>query len=233
MTALIIPPGKKTGCKLRTTRPGDLCSLFGERIPVIPVSDWGDLIGEVELRSCVTQILDQDGVGSCAAESTTQAVMIARKLEGQEFVLLNPWSIYATTSGGVDDGSSIDANLAFVRANGICPESVWPRSKGWRAHPTTEAVEAAKQYKISEFYDLGTTQEIGTALLLGFPVIMGWNGHSVVLSQLLNTTTAEFANSWASTWGDQGFGSVKLSAINFGYGCYAVRTAVINARVGV
>jgi hypothetical protein len=233
MSTLIIPDGKKTGCQLRTTRPGQLCSLFAEKIPVIPVAQWGDLIGEVELRSCVTQVLDQDGVGSCATESTSQAVMIARKLEGQDFVLLNPWSIYATTSGGVDNGSSIDENLAFARDYGICPESVWPRSKGWRAKPHADAMAVAKEYRIGEFYDLGTTAEIGTALLLGFPVVFGWQGHSCVLTQLLTTTVAEYCNSWAPTWGDEGFGQIKLSSVNFGYGAWALRTAIINARTDV
>jgi hypothetical protein len=229
---LIIPEYKKTGCKTRTFRPGTVCSLFGEKIPVIPVSDWSSLIGEVELRSCVTGIKDQDGVGSCAAEGTTQALEIVRKLAGEEYVELNPWSAYATTSGGVDQGSSIDENLMFVRDFGICPESVWPRSKGWRTKPTTTAMDAAVPFKLIEFYDIGTTEEVGTALLLGFPVIYGWQSHCCVLTQLLTTTVAEYANSWSPNWGDEGFGQINLSAINFSYGAFALRTAVINAKVG-
>jgi hypothetical protein len=233
MTQLIIPPGKKTGCLPRASRPGQWCSLFGERIPVIPVAQWGDLIGEVELRSCVSKIKDQDGVGSCATESTSQAVEIVRQVEGQPWVELNPWSIYWNTSGGSDNGSSIDENLVYARDYGICPESIWPREKGWKAKPSAEALTAAKEYRIVEFYDVGTTEEIGTALLLGFPVVFGWQGHSCVLTQLLTVTTAEYANSWAPSWGDNGFGSIKLSAINFQYGAWALRTATINAKVDV
>lgn len=229
---LIIPDGKKTGCNFRRTRPGELCSLFGEKIPVIPQSDWADLIGEIELRSCVNQILDQDGVGSCATESTAQATMISRHLEGQPFVLLNPWSIYWSTSGGSDSGSNIDENLAYARDNGICPESIWPRSKGWRAKPSAAALEAAKEYKIIEFYDCGMVAEIGTALLLGFPVVFGWQSHSCVLTTLLTPSTAEYANSWGD-WGDQGFGKISLSSISFAYGAFCVRTATINARTDV
>lgn len=228
---LIIPDGKKTGCKPRMSKPGQWCPLFGEKVPTIPVGEWENLIGEIELRSCVTNIKDQDGVGSCATESTSQAVEIVRKLEGQEYVELNPWSIYSTTSGGRDQGSSIDENLIYVQAHGICPESVWPRSKGWSAKPSAEALEVAKLYKIEEFYDISTVAEVGTALLLGFPVVFGWSGHSCVLTQLLSTTTAEYANSWAPSWGDAGFGQIKLSAINWSYGAFAVRTATVNAKV--
>jgi len=231
MTTLIIPDGKKTGCNVRSSKPGQWCPLFGEKVPTIPVGEWDDLIGEVELRSSVTNVKDQDGVGSCATEATSQAVEIVRKLEGQEYVQLNPWSIYATTSGGRDQGSSIDENLLFVQAHGICPESVWPRSRGWSAKPSVEAVEIAKQYKIEEFYDISTVVEVGTALLLGFPVVFGWNGHSCVLTQLKSTTVAEYCNSWAPSWGDQGFGTIKLSSINWSYGAFAVRTATINAKV--
>lgn len=227
MTPLVVPDGKKTGCLLRNTRPGDLCSLFGEKINVIPAAEWPELIGSVELRSCVTKIKDQDGVGSCATESTTQAVEIVRRFEGQEFVELNPWSIYWYTSGGRDSGSSIDENLAYVREKGIAPESAWPRSKGWKSRPSAEAMEAALQYRIDEFYDVTSIAEAGTALLLGFPVVFGWSGHSCVLTQLLNTTTAEYANSWAPTWGDNGFGQVRLSSINFGYGMFALRTVTV------
>lgn len=224
---LIIPSGKKTGCLPRAAKPGYLCSLFGDQIPVIDPGEWPSLLGEVELRSFVNKIKDQDGVGSCATESTSQAVEIVRAWEGQQFVELNPWSLYYFSSGGQDNGSSIDTNLKLARDQGICPESIWPRSKGWRAKPSADAMEAAKLYTIQEFYDITTLAEFGTALLLGFPVVFGWSGHSVVATRLLTVSTFEYANSWASSWGDDGFGTLRLSSVNFNYGAFAVRTANI------
>ncbi len=221
---LIIPDGKKTGCNIRRTRPGELCPLYTKNVPTIPTGEWPALIGKVELRSCVNQILDQDGVGSCATESTSQATMIIRHVAGQPFVLLNPWSIYWYTSDGRDQGSNIDENLAYVRENGICPEAVWPRSKGWNTKPSAEALEAAKEYKIIEFYDCGSIAEIGSALLLGFPVVFGWQSHSCVLTQLLSTTKAEYANSWGD-WGDKGYGYDDIRIVNWGYGAWCLRTA--------
>ena len=227
---LVVPPGKKTGCLPRKSMMGGVCSLFSEKLAIIPVAEWPSLLGNIELRSCVTKIKDQNGFGSCATESTTQSMEIVRKLEGQEWVELNPLFIYHTTSGGRDQGSSIDTNLEFARDYGIAPESVWPRSKGFTAKPSADAVEAAMAYRIMEFYDIASISEAGTALLLGFPVVFGWQGHSCVLVQLLSTTKALYANSWGN-WGDQGFGTINLSSINFGYGMFALRTATINTKV--
>lgn len=224
---LIIPAGKKAGCLPRASKPGYYCSLFEDKVPVIDPSDWTSIIGEVELRSFVRKIKDQNGVGSCATESTSQAVEMVRNWESQDWVELNPWSLYYFSSGGQDNGSSIDTNLKLARDQGICPESIWPRSKGWQAKPSADAMEAAKLYTIQEFYDITTIAEFGTALLLGFPVVFGWSGHSVVATQLLTTTTFEYANSWAPSWGDQGFGTLRLSSVNFNYGAFAVRTAAI------
>jgi hypothetical protein len=231
MSPLLYPAGRKPGCLPRSTKVGAACPLMADHIPVIPVSEWTNLIGEVELRDFVNKIKDQLRNGSCACESSTQGVEIVQSWEGLDWVELNPLFVYHHTNGGADNGSSIDTNLEFIRENGIAPESLWPRSKGWEAKPSDEAYEAAKLYRIEEFYDITSTAEVGTALLLGMPVVFGWSGHSCVLTQLLNTTTAEYANSWSPEWGDHGFGRISLSSINFGYGAFAIRTATINTGV--
>lgn len=220
---LILPPGKAFGCLPRKSKFGECCKPMADEIEVIPRDQWPALIANgVSLRPHVKTVLDQDGVGSCATESTTQSVMIGRSVAGVPHVLLNPWSIYRVTSGGSDRGSNIDANLEFARDNGILPESYWPRSKGWRATPPAGWKAVAAQYRIKEFYDIATVEEAGTALLLGFPVVFGWNGHSCCLTTLLSPTVAEYINSWGE-WGDEGFGKVNLASINFGYGLFAVR----------
>lgn len=218
------PAEFKPGCLPRRSRPGEVCPLFGERIDVIPEGDWPDLIEEIDLAPHVWQILDQDGVGSCATESTTQAVMATREFRGQERVLLNPWFMYHTTSGGRDGGSNIDDNLVFARDKGIVPESVWPRSKGWRAKPSAEAYDAALAYRIEEFYDISNVAEFGTALLLGFPVVFGYPGHSILGVSLKTVDIIKYANSWRPDWGDNGFGTCRFRDVVWGYGAWAVRT---------
>lgn len=224
---LIVPPGKKTGCLLRRSRYGEICDPLADKVDVIPRDKWKDLIGKVVLRSHVPVTLDQDAVGSCATESATGSVHVVRQVKGRPFELLNPWFVYQTTSGGRDGGSNIDDNLAFIRKFGIAPESVWPRSKGWRKKPSKEAYEAALKYRIDEFYDIASIDEFGTALLLGWPVVFGYSGHSVLAVDLIDEHRIRYSNSWGESWGDKGFGTLRFSSVHWGYGAWAVRSCVL------
>jgi hypothetical protein len=220
------PPGRVPGCLPRTYLPGDVCPSIGEHIKIIPSSEWSKHVGKVSLRPYVKTVLDQNGVGSCATEAAAQAVMIARAVAGLPHVELNPWFIYHHTSGGRDGGSSIDENLEFVRSKGIAPMSVWPRSKGWRAKPSAEAYEAAKEFTIEEFYDVATINEMVSCLLSGFPVVWGSNGHAVCKVEHLSDREGLDINSWGSDWGDGGFGVwATYRSINWNYGAWAVRVA--------
>ncbi len=224
MTQLIIPAGKRTGCLLKTTKPGAVCSLFRERIEVVPQEEWGPFIGKTDLRPRVGHMFDQDSVGSCAGEAQTQYIQIIRAWQGQIFVLLSPWYLYHYTSGGRDGGSTLEDNLVHARDHGIAPMFLHPRSEGWRSMPSREAIGEAKKYRGDEFFEIASIEEVGTALIQEMPVQFGWQGHSCVLTKLLSKSRAEYCNSWGENWGDNGFGEIRLSAINFAYGCYAGRS---------
>ena len=244
MTSLLVPPNKALGCLPRRSLLGEVCPIFGERIDVIPKEEWAGLIPQHQLRPFVWHVFDQDGVGSCATESTSQSVMVCREFVGANRVLLNPWFIYHTTSGGYDGGSTIDGNLQFARQNGVCPESVWPRYErgedgypiykngypvvinSWRDTPPPEAYEAARRLRIDEFYDISTLLEVGSALLKDFVVVFGWKGHSVLAVDLIDEDTLLYINSWQPSWGDEGFGVLKLWEVNWGYGAFAVRSTI-------
>jgi len=225
---LIIPPGKATGCLPRASQYGKLCDKLEDRIEVIPREYWQEYLnGGIELRSRVREILDQNGAGSCACESSGQSYMIVLVCQGHTFVLVNPWSVYSVTSGGYDGGSNIDTNLAYMRDVGILPMSVWPRSKGPLTKPPQRLLDTvAINYRIDEFFDIGSVDEVGTALIKGMPVVFGWQGHSCVLVDLIDKDRGRYANSWHSSWGDEGFGIIRFSQINWGYGAFAVRSVV-------
>lgn len=229
----IVPWGRATGALLRTDRPGQTCPLLSERITPLTDAELRELVGKNSSRPFVKDILDQDGVGSCAAEAVTGALMIARAIAGQEHVLLNPWSLYNTTSGGRDSGSNIGDNLSLARSQGIAPMSVWPRSRGWRTRLSAEAVEAAKAFRIDEYYDVLSAREMMTALALGFPVVYGASGHAVCK---IEHTTMDYGidlNSWGKGWKDGGFGVwASYRSINWGYGAYAVRTPSWTPAIG-
>lgn len=235
---LIIPADKATGCLPRASKPGEWCPMLAERIAVIDPREWDGILAEREKageslkgRNDVRKIKDQDGIGSCATESTAQAIEVTMVRSGQPWEELNPWSIYRVTSGGRDAGSNIDANLQFARDVGVLPVKWFPRydSSGkvinrWNAKPPAGWEEIASQYRIDEWYDCATTAEIGTALLLGFAVVIGWSSHSELLVDLLPGQKAVVANSWGKAWGDAGFHVEPLARVNFAYGAFAVRT---------
>jgi len=358
----VVPPGHRTGCLPRTTKPGEWCPLFGSRIKVIPRSDWATYTGKVSLRPFVREVLNQGRVGSCfppgtmirlanggekaidnisvldevvtaegnvgkvtqvmarqhndvvlrlcingshhvrctpehpiltqrgyvpagelikgdmvafpkddkclwrrfesveeepydgyvfnlevegdhsyvaegigvhncASESSTQSLMIIRAFAGLPHISLNPYFVYHTVSGGRDQGSTIDGNLKFMREVGCAPISVWPRSQDWQRRPSAEAVEAAKPFRIVEFYEIRTVEEMVTALFLGFPVVYGANGHAVVKIEHLNDREGLDINSWGTGWGDGGFGvwaPYSMLGSSLQYGAFAVRTSLQN-----
>lgn len=219
----LFPGDKKPGLLLRKTLPGECCPMAADKVPLIPEERWDELGSQITLRPHVKQLLDQDGVGSCAGEGTGYGVLIARAVAGLPPVPLNPWSVYAYSSGGLDRGSSIDENLRVAMELGIAPMEFWPRSKGWRAKPTGRAAEEALKYRIAEFWDITTKAEFVSCLLRGMPVVWGSKGHAVCAVQY-QAAGPLIINSWGEAWGDVGFGQwARWSQINWGYGAFAVR----------
>jgi len=228
MNNLIIPDGKVTGCLPRTTRFGECCSPMSDRIHVIEDDDAiKALIGKISLRPFIEHVFDQDGVGSCAAEGSTQPVQLMMAWNGRTVPKLSPWSVYCFTCDGRDQGSSIDDNLVHIRDVGVLTMETWPRSKGWnRKPPESLLADEAAKYRIDEFFDIGSIAEVRTALVLGYPVTYGWKGHCCLLVELKDLDTAFYLNSWGEDWGDHGVGEIKLREIDFRYGAFAVRSVV-------
>ena len=156
--------------------------------------------------------------------------MTIRRVLNLPDVRLNPYFGYHTTSHGRDNGSSIDENLEFARKYGIASQAVWPRSRGWRTEPSNEAKADALKYRIAEFYDIASWEEFGSALLLGFPVVFGYSGHSVLATSLVDTGRFEYLNSWGQ-WGDEGYGVLQASKIYWPYGAFAIRTVTYDMSV--
>lgn len=240
------PPGYVPGCLPRAEKVGKLGPVFSDHIKIVERGEWDRILAgrksrgtELNGRKDVARIKNQRSVGSCATEATAQAVEVEhiRQCKLDEWEQLNPWSIYRVTSGGSDRGSNIDRNLEFARDVGVLPVSFFPRYEhndeengriinSWNARPPSGWEEVAKKYRIDEWYDMESIAEVGTALLLGFPVVIGWNSHSEVLVDLLPGEKALVANSWSQGWGDAGFHTEPLSKINWSYGAFAVRTVV-------
>lgn len=222
----IVPKHKKTGCLPRKSKLGQWFPLASERVEVIPRGEWPQLIDQVTNSALKWMQLDQDGVGSCASEAMTAAIMASRELQGQPQVALNPWFAYHFVSGGVDRGSSIDENLRFARETGVASMDVWPRSMGWRSRPSDDAMDDAQRYRIDEAYDVTTVDELVSCILKGFPVVFGYRpgggGHAVLAMDVVSMSAFKFLNSWGD-WGEDGFGTLRFDQIDWRFGAWAVR----------
>jgi hypothetical protein len=200
-----VPPGRSKGLLLRPPleKPGDICPLYAEHHVVYPVEEWDSLLpGHTGLDQYVWIWLDQDGVGSCGADSEHNGEMLLEAAAGQPRVAKNPLGMYHTTSGGRDNGSNLGDNLQFGRDVGHFPEEVWPRSKGWKAAPTAEAVAAANRYRIDEFSEVTGTADAGSTMFDGFPLYWGSAGHAKCGIRVLDKTWFKYLNSWGKGWSD-------------------------------
>ena len=228
------PAGRKAGVlKERTRGPrarryDDRCDPVRGQIEIIPRKFWED---EAKRKFHKARrwryrfTYDQNGIGSCAGESAYGGKAACDTRQGLPMVFGNPLFAYQETSGGRDNGSVIGDNLEHIRDHGYCPEEVWPRSKGFRAEPSAEAKRIAAFFKMGEFFYVESIDEFVSALLQGYDVAGGYDGHAVVFDRYLGLQKVEFKNSWGD-WGDDGFGELSLSKIYFPYGADAYKNVV-------
>ena len=247
MTELVIPPGKKIGCLPRERTPHDVCRLYRDQFTVYSVDDLVDRIKEIHditngqgLEHFVGSIYDQDGRGSCAAESACGCLSALRVSEGQEWQEFNPWPTYKVSGGGGDNGSTLYDNLVTLQRHGAYRTALWPRYDAngnivhdYRETPSQEATDDAKRYRLGEFWELENVGELASAYVDGFGCPFGWQGHSCWIPYIRPPTTnnasqwqATYCNSWHASWGDNGYGTIRLGEINWGYQAFAYRTSV-------
>lgn len=228
---MVFPPGRKPGVlKERTRGPRrrlyyDRCDPLKSQIEIIPEKYWEEQAAKrwhKARRYRYRYTYDQDGIGSCAAESAYGCKGACDTRQGLPMVFGNPLGTYHTTSGGRDRGSVIGDNMELIRDEGCFPEEVWPRSKGFRAEPSAEAKKIAGFFKLKEFFYIETIAELVSALLQGYDVQGGYSGHAVAFMQYLGRRLALFKNSWGN-WGDNGFGELSIDNIYKPYGIYAYK----------
>jgi hypothetical protein len=190
-----------------------------------------DFVGDVfniEVEGDHSYVAEGIGVHNCASEASSGALITTRVAAGLPHITVNPYFVYHHVSGGRDQGSTIGDNLRFLREKGVVPESVYPRSRGWQARPPAEAYDAALGLRILEYYDIRTLDEVITALVKGFPVVYGANGHAVYKCAHVPNTGLD-VNSWGTQWKNGGFGVwVPYSGMQLRYGVFAIRTVTEN-----
>jgi len=237
------------GCVPREDKLGENHKLFSSAgIQTIPRSEWVETPESDSIKQLITKIKNQKQESSCTANNTTQNhEMFWNLMFGLDhWVELSPISVYKQCNGGRDQGSSIPCcmkairdigalpantprNIAFMEKHGLNTKHVMDLV-GFRQDYPQDWKQTAQHFRIEETYDIANFDEFATALQNGFSVSYGRSGHSICGVRLVyknNQWCIEYANSWHSTWGNNGFGydTEKYVKGSIGrYGAIAVRT---------
>ncbi len=201
------------------------------QMKLIPKSEWSDRIKEKKrLGSTNSAVRRRAGMKHaiqwsmpyCWAHSTTNAVMVRRALDGQEFVPLSAYSVACKLMNFKAKGGWCGYSLEFIKEHGIVPASMWPNNpeQGMSRsldNPTNWG--AAKQYLVTNdwvdldaqhyYYQTLRFEQVATCLLNNEPCALdfNWWGHSVCGLDLEEPEPGDFGirilNSWPE-WGDDG-----------------------------
>lgn len=202
----------------------------GAEIPIIPMEEWPDRIADKERTKSTLKhlwaespigILNQGQVSYCHAFSAVGGAMLQRWQEGLPFKMLSASSVGGPVTGWRNAGAYIHDDLQQMIRGGIASTDFVPMLTTNRSDCKQGWEQDALRYKVTEWKDVPPRDFLihGSLLLSNHPVIVGLNywSHAVedlVLRDLDQTKAAtnwlrygfEFANSWAATWGNAGFG---------------------------
>ena len=222
---------------------------FGEVHELIPRSDWK----ECTLREWGVTIRDQGAHGSCTGQATQSALAYAWKISGQKFHEFSPTYIYAQVNGGQDRGAQV-SNAVMAAQKGTCLFEQCGQNTIYMNQISAEAKKTASRFKVLEVYRVKNFDELGTAMMRGYPVVSGIavgdnfgnlssdgvaqlpdriaGGHALCHIGMKNVNgkwVIDTQNSWGVRWGLDGFCFLQEGAWNqrygFGFDAWAI-TAV-------
>lgn len=201
---------------------------FSDAITPIPQSQWPDECEKIEEagggnENYVTRIYNQGNEGSCVSNATGQAheILQAKQFGKSAVIHLSAISLYKRVGRSPNSGSMLSDNLDEMFSTGILPlDDAANRAKfphtmaatGFRSSYPTGWQETAKKFRFSsdDCYELRSVDALVTASLLGFPIVVGRSGHSIVYIRpgyRSGNIGFYYVNSWSENWGS-GLGSL-------------------------
>ena len=207
--------------------PG-LCASFADEAEVIPESDWQDIAAAIQQRgtgnsALVTRIFNQKQEGSCVANATSQSNQIiqAQQFGKERVIQLSAISLYKRIGRSPNSGAMVSDGLKEMSSRGILPLDT-PENKARFKHtmPATGFYEdfpdgweeTAGMFKSLEWIVIDRVEELVSALLMRWPVVVGREGHSICYCDYLPDGRVKYANSWGD-WGENGFGYDTIKKI--------------------
>lgn len=218
------PEGYATGLRLegRKTPFGQMrgASPFPDEL-LIPRSEWQARIQEMEERkSRHSDIVIQAGLpckdqartNYCWANAPVYCVEAQRVIQNQPMVILSPASIAAPIKQFQNEGGWGEEALNYMIDNGVCPASLWPANAIDRRYLTAANKAAAKDYMVSEWWELvpRNLDQLISCLLRRVPIAVGYNWwrHEVTACDPVwidGDIGVRIRNNWGMNWGSQGF----------------------------
>lgn len=219
------------------------CAVYEDVVPVLSDADVRAAVQAEEAAGggadkLVSRIYNQKQEGSCVANACCQSHEIVQAAQfGKESVThLSAISLYKRIGRSPGSGSSVNDGLAELSSRGALPldtpenraiygDAVMQNTGFYSPFPANWE-ETAKKLIIVESYVIRSLEGMKTALVLGNPVVVGRQGHSICYCRLMlknGRWVVKYANSWGE-WGDEGFGYDSESQMKMSAGwAFAVR----------
>lgn len=219
--------------------PYPVCALppLSAAYPVLPRSEWR----EIDLSHLVARVRDQGQTSECVGCASATAAEVAQAKAGDTPVRLASGFVYALCNHDRDQGAVISDAMDAVVRHGVCLESEMPEGAVFRAQIPQAAYETAKKYRAARVHHCHDYDSVGTALALGFPVVVGvlvgqnftrldaegvvptpdriLGGHALCLTGLRKRARGgylySFVNSWGPRFGRQGFAAMGQELIDY------------------
>jgi hypothetical protein len=199
------------------------------------------------------KIKDQDGRGACNGHASATVNEFARYQSGQPYVPLSAWWVYGQLVRGRDTGSNILDALALMTKSG-CGTEAEVKYGDFSGRYADGVNKDALSYRLEISAKLTTWEEVLTAVALRQPVNLsihvgmrfnnldsdgcpavgrGPGNHAVMVGGGIKkgkrgNWLIRMANSWGTSWGDQGFCWLSQDHIESGswFEAFAVKAVI-------